>query len=170
MSRALRADGLHVTLDHLGEDVHDREQARASTDACVLLLQRLAEAGLADRAEVSVKLSALGQALDESLALDHARDVCAAAAAAGTTVTLDMEDHTTTDSTLSILRELRREWPWVGGGHPVLPAPLGGRLPGPRAARAAGSVCARARTTSPRRSRSPTAARSTAPTCVACGS
>src|SRR3569833_2842604 len=37
-----------------------------------------------------------------------------AAEAVGATVTLDMEDHTTTDSTLGILRELRGEYPWVG--------------------------------------------------------
>ena len=34
--------------------------------------------------------------------------------AAGTTVTLDMEDHTTTDSTLAVLRELREDFPWIG--------------------------------------------------------
>jgi proline dehydrogenase len=63
---------------------------------------------------VSVKLSAVGQALDESMALDNARAICDAAAAAGTTVTLDMEDHTTTDSTLAVLRGLRQDFPWVG--------------------------------------------------------
>ena len=73
--------------------------------------------GLAEAAEVSVKLSALGQALPdggEQLALDNARAVCAAAAAAGTTVTLDMEDHTTIDSTLRILKVLREDYPWLG--------------------------------------------------------
>ncbi len=52
--------------------------------------------------------------MDHSLAIDNARQICAAAAAAGTTVTLDMEDHTTTDSTLESLRELRADFPWVG--------------------------------------------------------
>jgi proline dehydrogenase len=33
---------------------------------------------------------------------------------AGTTVTLDMEDHTTTDATLESLAELRADYPWVG--------------------------------------------------------
>src|SRR5687768_14035540 len=37
--------------------------------------------------------------------------ICRAARNAGTTVTLDMEDHTTTDSTLQILRELRKDFP-----------------------------------------------------------
>jgi proline dehydrogenase len=66
---------------------------------------------------VSVKLSAVGQALPgdgEKIALEHARTICHAARNAGTTVTLDMEDHTTTDSTLAILRELRTDFPWVG--------------------------------------------------------
>ena len=115
----LVASGRLVTLDHLGEDTLDLAQARATTDAYLDLLRQLSDAGLTqdNRAEVSVKLSAVGQALPgdgERIALDHAREICRAAGAAGTTVTLDMEDHTTTDSTLSILRELRADFPWVG--------------------------------------------------------
>ena len=115
--RALRADGLTVTLDHLGEDTRDAEQAAAIRDGYIELLTVLRRNGLADAAEVSVKLSALGQALPiegEKLALENARAICEAAAAAGTTVTLDMEDHATADSTLRILAELRRDFPWVG--------------------------------------------------------
>lgn len=63
---------------------------------------------------MSVKLSALGQAFDEQLAYDNARAICAAAEAARTTVTLDMEDHTTTDSTLDILAKLRKDYPSTG--------------------------------------------------------
>ncbi len=108
-----------VTLDHLGEDTGDVTQARAIRDAYCGLLRGLADAGLAEggRCEVSLKLSAVGQALPgegEKVALEHAWDVCQAASEAGTTVTLDMEDHTTTDSTLSVLRELRADFPWVG--------------------------------------------------------
>jgi proline dehydrogenase len=64
-----------------------------------------------------VKLSAIGQALPdegEKVALENARTICHAARNAGTTVTLDMEDHTTTDSTLGILRELRKDFPETG--------------------------------------------------------
>jgi proline dehydrogenase len=64
-----------------------------------------------------VKLSAVGQALGDDgarLALDNARRICQAATNAGTTVTLDMEDHTTTDSTLGILHELRQDFPDTG--------------------------------------------------------
>jgi proline dehydrogenase len=110
----LVASGLAVTLDHLGEDTTEPGHADATTKAYVTLLDRLGAHGLAARAEVSVKLSAVGQALDESMARDNAATICDAAAAAGTTVTLDMEDHTTTDSTLGILRDLRGDFPWVG--------------------------------------------------------
>ena len=113
--RALVARGLLVTVDHLGEDVTDPADAVATRDAYVALLERLD--GLAPSVEVSVKLSALGQGLPadgERVALDHAATICAAASRAGTTVTLDMEDHTTVDSTLAVLATLRTEYPWVG--------------------------------------------------------
>jgi proline dehydrogenase len=48
------------------------------------------------------------------MALEHAREICAAAAVNGSTVTLDMEDHTTVDSTLAILRKLREDHPATG--------------------------------------------------------
>ncbi len=113
----LKRDGLLSTLDFLGEDVLDRDQAAAGRDAYVELLKEFSAGELTDAAEVSVKLSALGQALPgdgERIALDNARAVCEAASAVGTTVTLDMEDHTTADSTLTILRELRRDFPETG--------------------------------------------------------
>ena len=115
--RELSDDGLRVTLDHLGEDTTDAEQAATTVRAYEELLSALAADGLAFGADVSVKLSAVGQFLPadgEKVALENARKICAAAEAVGATVTLDMEDHTTTDSTLGILRELRTEYPWVG--------------------------------------------------------
>ncbi|GAA2631672.1 proline dehydrogenase family protein [Actinomadura fulvescens] len=113
---ALIADGIEVTLDHLGEDITDAAHARRNRDAYLALLEALGRKGLDGRAEVSVKLSAFGQSLPggHDLALAGARRVCEAAAEIGTTVTLDMEDHTTVDSTLAILAELRRDFPQTG--------------------------------------------------------
>ena len=113
----LAAEGLLATIDHLGEDVLERAQAEATVAAYLDLLGGLEEAGLAHAAEVSVKLSAVGQALPgdgEHLAYENAALICEKAKVAGTTVTLDMEDHTTTDSTLSILRKLRGDFPTTG--------------------------------------------------------
>jgi proline dehydrogenase len=113
----LVARGLSVSLDHLGEDTLDRAQADAAVLAYLELLSALAAAGLTPRAEVSVKLSAVGQALPgdgHRIALDNAHRICLAAADVGTAVTLDMEDHTTTDSTLGILETLRKDYPDTG--------------------------------------------------------
>ena len=101
--------------------------------------------------EVSLKLSALGQALPrdgEKIALENAHTICERAQRLGAWVTVDAEDHTTTDSTLSIVRDLRAEFEWLGT---VLQAYLkrteGDCASSPRRAR--GSGCARARTTNP---------------------
>jgi proline dehydrogenase len=121
----LIGDGLTVTLDHLGEDTTERRHADAVAAAYVDVLRAMDAAGLTERiellcarAEVSLKLSAVGQALPvdgEKIALEHARTICAQARRVGATVTLDMEDHTTTDSTLEILRQLRVDFPETGG-------------------------------------------------------
>ena len=115
-ARELVGRGLLVTLDRLGEDTRDAAQADTTVQAYLELLQRLSDEGLTagGRVEVSVKLTAVGQALDEQMALENARRIALAARAAGTTVTLDMEDHTTTDSTLRVLHELRQDFPDTG--------------------------------------------------------
>jgi proline dehydrogenase len=114
VTRALTGEGLRVSLDHLGEDTLDAATAHAAVDAYCSLAGRLSDEGLAARAEMSVKLSAVGQALDESMALDNAQLICEAARSAGSSVTIDMEDHTTTDSTLRIVGLLRQDFPSTG--------------------------------------------------------
>ncbi|MGV8873969.1 MAG: proline dehydrogenase family protein [Rhodococcus sp. (in: high G+C Gram-positive bacteria)] len=112
---ALLASGRFVSVDYLGEDTTDRAQATATVESYLSLIERFSSRqGGATALEVSVKLSALGQGIDRGLALENARVICTAAAAAGVWVTVDAEDHTTTDSTLSIVRELRADFPDLG--------------------------------------------------------
>jgi proline dehydrogenase len=123
-TRRLVGAGLTVTLDHLGEDTADAAQAAASTDAYLSLLASLHRGGLAEllgpltaQVEVSVKLSAIGQALPgrgADIALENARRICTAASVVDATVTLDAEDHTTTDATLATLALLRADFPATG--------------------------------------------------------
>jgi proline dehydrogenase len=116
-SDRISGTGCLVTLDYLGEDTTDRARAEHVASQYVRLLDALAAAGLTAAAEVSIKLSALGQALPAdgaAVALDNAQAICSAAARAGTTVTVDMEDHTTTDSTLEIVARLREDFPQTG--------------------------------------------------------
>ncbi|WP_328493773.1 proline dehydrogenase family protein [Streptomyces sp. NBC_00414] len=112
----LTAKGLELTMDVVGEDITTPEQAGAARDAYLELVARLAELDLGTRAEMSVKLSLFGQALEDGheLALANVRPVVEAAAAIGTTVTLDAEDHTTLDSMFAIHEELRKDFPETG--------------------------------------------------------
>jgi proline dehydrogenase len=118
-ARRLRAEGLLVSLDYLGEDTADRAAAAAVTAEYVALLEQLAAEGLAAgaAAEVSVKPTAVGLGLPEhgeKTALEQLGRICVAARNAGTVVTLDMEDHTHVDATLRLVRELRADFPDLG--------------------------------------------------------
>jgi proline dehydrogenase len=117
----LRHSGRLVSIDYLGEDVTDDDTANATVDAYLNLLDALGTlteaAGQVRPLEVSLKLSALGQALPrdgEKIALENAHTICERAQKLGVWVTVDAEDHTTTDSTLSIVRDLRTEFDWLG--------------------------------------------------------
>jgi proline dehydrogenase len=116
VTRRLVAAGLLTTIDFLGEDTTDPAQADAVVVAYLDLLTKLRESRLSSSAEVSIKLSALGLHLRDGpqLALENAELICHAARKADTAVTLDMEDHTTTDATLDILHTLRKEYPETG--------------------------------------------------------
>ncbi|MGO8960822.1 MAG: proline dehydrogenase family protein [Streptosporangiaceae bacterium] len=119
VSRRLIASGRLVSLDFLGEDTTDPGQAAAVTDEYVRLLSELADADLTagGRAEVSVKPTAVGLGLadhGEKTALENVARIASAASDAGTTVTLDMEDHTRVEPTLRLVRELRADFPDLG--------------------------------------------------------
>ena len=104
-----------VSVDYLGEDVVDADTADLTVSAYQGLLDALGPQSCGDPRplEVSLKLSALGQKLPrdgEKIALENAHAICAKARDLGIWVTVDAEDHTTTDSTLSIVRALRADF------------------------------------------------------------
>jgi proline dehydrogenase len=132
VARSLREAGLLVTLDHLGEDTTDPPHASAAADQYLQLLGKLAAEGLTEggAVEVSVKPTAMGLLLasaegadgaageisvfGERIAAEHIERIALAARDAGTTVTLDAEDHRTIDATLRIATDLRSRLPFVG--------------------------------------------------------
>ncbi|MGN6791832.1 MAG: proline dehydrogenase family protein [Streptosporangiaceae bacterium] len=119
VTQRLLNQGLSVTIDYLGEDTVDPDQATAVASEYVMLLELLSGAGLTvgGRAEVSVKPTAVGLGLadhGEKTAAENIGRICAVAQAAGTTVTVDMEDHTRVDATLRLVSDLRAEFPDLG--------------------------------------------------------
>ncbi|MGI3780256.1 MAG: proline dehydrogenase family protein [Janthinobacterium lividum] len=115
------ASGRSISVDHLGEDTSDPAQAEATVQSYLALLEAFGRLDApvhedVPSLEVSLKLSALGQFLPDGghdIALTNARRICTAAEAVGAWVNVDAEDHTTTDSTLAIVRELRVDHPSV---------------------------------------------------------
>jgi proline dehydrogenase len=115
----LLADGLAVTLDYLGEDTAEPEHAAAVAQEYVSLIELAHARGLTagGRTEVSVKPTAVGLGLPEhgqKTAAENITRICEAARAAGTTVTVDMEDHTRVEATLRLVGEVRAEFSDLG--------------------------------------------------------
>lgn len=118
----IQTSGRLLSIDYLGEDVTDIAGAQQTVGAYFRLLDELADRPVAPERtirplEVSLKLSALGQALPkdgDKIAYENAYAICERAANAGAWVTLDAEDHTTVESRLAIVHELRREFGWLG--------------------------------------------------------
>jgi proline dehydrogenase len=105
--RSLNDKKLFVTLDLLGEYVSDRKVATEATDAYVHLLRRIAterEDGRLD-ANISIKLSMLGQKIDESMCYDNLLRLLSVATGKNIFVRLDMEGSDLTDSTLDIFEK-----------------------------------------------------------------
>jgi proline dehydrogenase len=97
----LNADGLSASLDFLGEDVAREEEASHNTAVYLEMIKRIAAGGL--DANVSVKLSAIGQSISEDLAAANLNAVIETARPHDMFIRLDMEGSATVDSTYRIL-------------------------------------------------------------------
>jgi len=100
--RRLTAQGFSVTLDYLGESVHEARQAEEACQAYLRVLDRLQAAGL--QSHISIKLTQLGLAMDEELARRHLAAICARAAEHSNFVRVDMESSAYTEATLRVFR------------------------------------------------------------------
>jgi proline dehydrogenase len=118
--RRLNAEGKLATVDVLGEEVTHAEEARELARAYHRVLARIEGERL--DANVSVKLTGLGLALDYELCRENLEAVVEDARVRGNFVRIDMEDSTTTDDTLRLYRELR------DGGRPNVGVVLQARL------------------------------------------
>lgn len=110
--RDLNSRGALATLDVLGEDIHNRDEAVTSQKHILELLAAITHQQL--NANVSVKLTQLGLKLDREFCLANAQSIVQEARKLGNFIRIDMEDSTCTDDTLWIYRELRKTFNNVG--------------------------------------------------------
>lgn len=105
--RKINGKGMTTSVDILGESTTDTAEAGRYAEAYVHLIERLRREGL--KSSVSLKLTALGLDIDPEVCRKNIRLILQAAGERDIHVTIDMEDHTYTDRTLQILRELKAE-------------------------------------------------------------
>lgn len=121
----LNQKGLRVALDLLGEHEENRARAEAATNTYIELVRRLAadrETGALRHANISVKLSMMGQLIDEDFCLENLLRLLEVAAEEDVYVRLDMEGSDTTASTLRLFERAWEHHPGQVG--PVLQAML----------------------------------------------
>jgi proline dehydrogenase len=112
-AHALNQAGLKVTLDYLGEAVRSRVEARAAADTYVRLIDRIAEERL--DANVSLKLTQMGQDIDDAFLRETMVRVLERARAADLFVRFDMESSAYTQRTIDFFRALWDEG-WTNCG------------------------------------------------------
>ena len=105
--RGLNETGKLATVDVLGEEVSNADEAAGIAKAYIEVLDRIERDGLA--ANVSVKLTGLGLELDDGLCRSNLLSVVEDAARRGNFVRIDMEDSSTTERTLALYRSLRAD-------------------------------------------------------------
>jgi proline dehydrogenase len=104
--KELNRQGKLATLDVLGEEIHNREEALALVDAYVDVFETIRQQQL--DSNVSLKLTGLGLKLDRDFCHDNLARIVRCAAERNNFVRIDMEDSSTTSDTLAIYRELRQ--------------------------------------------------------------
>jgi len=103
--RLLNDQGKLATIDVLGEEIAEPDEARAIAGAYREAFEAI-ERGRLD-SNVSIKPTALGLKLGYDLFRENLTEVVEHAASRGNFVRIDMEDSSTTDDTLRLYRELR---------------------------------------------------------------
>jgi proline dehydrogenase len=104
VARELNEAGLYVTLDYLGESVSRKEDAMAAADTYIRLIGQISAAKL--DANVSLKLTQMGQDIDETFLRENAGRVLERARAADMFVRFDMESSAYTQRTIDFFRQV----------------------------------------------------------------
>src|SRR5438132_86663 len=103
--RRLNAQGRMATIDVLGEEITNEDEAAAIVRAYLDVFADIERCKL--DSNVSVKLTGLGLTLGYDICRANLETVVVDAASRGNFVRIDMEDSSTTDDTLRIYRDLR---------------------------------------------------------------
>jgi proline dehydrogenase len=108
----ISAEGFRTTVDVLGESVSSAEEAETAAGRYLVMLDALAERGL--ERNVSLKLTQMGMDIGHEIARENVARILRRAEELDAFVRIDMEDHTKTDETLELWRQVRPIHPNTG--------------------------------------------------------
>ncbi len=108
----LNSQGLHITVDHLGEFVSSEKEARQRAQECIQTIQMISSHQLTS--QVSVKLTSLGLDIRHDVVWENMIAIMDEAQKHDVVVTIDMEDSTRTEKTLEIYKSLKERYDNIG--------------------------------------------------------
>jgi len=111
--RALNEEGAMGTVDILGEEVREPVKATAAVAEYLRLLERIEDEKL--DANISIKPTMLGLKIDQTLCEENLLGIVERAAEFDNFVRVDMEDHTCTDNTIRLFRQMHEKCPSTVG-------------------------------------------------------
>jgi proline dehydrogenase len=111
-AQELNLQGLHVSLDHLGENVSDAREAKSAAQDFITALKAIKEQGV--DANISVKLTALGLDISQDLCEENVRTILQHAQQYPIFVRIDMEGSDYTERTVAMTLQMHRQYEHVG--------------------------------------------------------
>jgi proline dehydrogenase len=101
---AIQVQGLHLTLDYLGESVRTIDEASAATREYIRLLGVIVAAGI--ERNISLKLTQIGAGIDRATCVDNLRRILEPAGRSNFFVRIDMENSAWTQLTLDVFETM----------------------------------------------------------------
>ena len=112
VTRVLNQRGMHVSLDHLGENVSEAKEARSAAQDFVNARATIKQASV--DANISVKLTALGLDISQELCEQNVCDILKHAQQYPIFVRIDMEGSAYTEQTVDITLRMHKQFEHVG--------------------------------------------------------
>ena len=112
VTRELNRQGIYATIDVLGEAVKNREEAVDSQNKALEVLDTIVNFNL--KANLSIKPTQMGLAIDEDFAYDQVRTLIQKAKEINIFIRIDMEDSPYTDATFRLFRKLKQDYDNLG--------------------------------------------------------
>jgi proline dehydrogenase len=111
-TRALNKRGMHVSLDHLGENVSHAKEATSAAQDYINILDRIKQAGV--DANISIKLTALGLDISQELCEQNLIRILEHAQQFPIFVRIDMEGSAYTEQTVDVTLRMHKRFEHVG--------------------------------------------------------